>query len=95
MHGHGHAVMLSSHPADKYLPFVWSCFFYILLCNLLGAIPFLGSATGEINVTGALAVHGSLCHVYLWCSGDVGEGVLWEPDPETGVPGPGGALLAA
>jgi len=51
--GHGHAAL--AHPADKYLPFVWSCFFYVLLCNLLGAIPFLGSATAEINVTGALA----------------------------------------
>lgn len=45
-----------SHPADKYLPFVWSCFFYVLFCNLLGAVPWLGSATGDINVTGALAV---------------------------------------
>ncbi|GAB4143775.1 MAG: hypothetical protein Tsb009_15100 [Planctomycetaceae bacterium] len=43
------------HPADRYLPFVWSAFFYVLICNLLGAIPWLGSATGEINVTGALA----------------------------------------
>lgn len=45
-----------THPADRYLPFVWSCFFYVLFCNLLGAIPWLGSATAEINVTGALAV---------------------------------------
>ena len=45
-----------THPADVYLPFVWSCFFFILICNLLGAIPLLGSATGNINVTGALAL---------------------------------------
>ena len=44
------------HRADKYLPYVWSCFFYVLFCNLLGAIPWMGSATGEINVTGALAL---------------------------------------
>ena len=44
------------HPADQYVPFVWSMFFYILLCNLLGAFPWLGSPTGEINVTGALAL---------------------------------------
>lgn len=43
------------HPADKYLPFVWSCFFYILICNLLGAVPLLGSVTGDMNVTLALA----------------------------------------
>ena len=45
-----------SHPADVYLPFVWSCFFYVLFCNLLGAIPWMGSATAEINVTAAFAV---------------------------------------
>ncbi|MBI1347880.1 F0F1 ATP synthase subunit A [bacterium] len=44
------------HPEDKHLPFVWSCFFYILFCNLLGAVPMLGSATGNINVTGSLAL---------------------------------------
>lgn len=44
------------HPADKYAPFIWSCFFYVLICNLLGAVPWLGSATGAIAVTGALAI---------------------------------------
>ena len=48
--GHG------GHFADQFLPFIWSCFFYILFCNLLGAIPFLGSATGNINVTAVLAL---------------------------------------
>ncbi len=53
----GHSqIVRGGHPADKYLPFVWSCFFYILFCNLLGAIPWLGAATGNINVTGALAL---------------------------------------
>jgi F-type H+-transporting ATPase subunit a len=55
-HGHAPAEPAYAHPADQYLPFIWSCFFYVLICNLLGAIPWLGSATGEINVTGALAV---------------------------------------
>jgi len=54
-HGDDHAHDLSSHPADKYLPYVWTWFFYVLTCNLLGAFPWLGSPTGEINVTGALA----------------------------------------
>ena len=59
-HGHGpshdHAKLEMGHPADKYVPFVWTCFFYVLWCNLLGAFPWVGSATGEINVTAALAV---------------------------------------
>jgi len=49
-HAHG------GHPADRYTPFVWSCFFYVLFCNLLGAFPWLGSATGSISVTLALAI---------------------------------------
>jgi F-type H+-transporting ATPase subunit a len=52
---HGAAHDVAAHPADKYLPYVWTCFFYVLICNLLGAFPWLGSPTGEINVTGALA----------------------------------------
>jgi len=55
-HPHSNSNPGAAHPADKYLPFVWSCFFYILICNLLGAVPFLGSATGSIAVTGALAL---------------------------------------
>ncbi len=54
-HGAHHSAA-AGHPADRYLPFIWSCFFYILFCNLLGAVPSLGSATGDINVTGALAL---------------------------------------
>ena len=54
-HEPAHALADSAyvHPADRYLPFVWTAFFYVLVCNLLGAFPWLGSPTGEINVTGA------------------------------------------
>ncbi len=45
----------TAHPADKYLPFIWSTFFFILICNLLGAIPWMGSPTGNIWVTGVFA----------------------------------------
>lgn len=58
-HGAGAVPSLAdtgSHRADQYLPFVWSCFFYVLFCNLLGAIPMMGSATAEISVTVALAL---------------------------------------
>ena len=46
----------AGHPADKFLPLIWSLFIYILFCNLLGAIPWLGTPTGNINVTAVLAV---------------------------------------
>jgi F-type H+-transporting ATPase subunit a len=64
-HGHAHAAIpMGAHPADRYLPFIWTCFFYILFCNLLGAIPWLGSPTGNLNVTGTLAVS-ALCCVFV------------------------------
>src|SRR5262245_49361031 len=42
--------------ADRYVPFLWTVFLFILVCNLLGMIPFLGSPTADIRVTGALAL---------------------------------------
>jgi F-type H+-transporting ATPase subunit a len=42
--------------ADKYVPFLWTIFLFVLFCNLLGMIPFMGSPTASIWVTGALAL---------------------------------------
>jgi F-type H+-transporting ATPase subunit a len=42
--------------ADRYVPFLWTIFLFILFNNLLGMVPFLGSATASIYVTGALAL---------------------------------------
>lgn len=67
LHEHNHGLgTTGTHPADKYVPFVWSCFFYVLFCNLLGALPWLGSATGHIAVTGALA---TVVFLYVVVSG--------------------------
>ncbi|HVT89006.1 MAG TPA: F0F1 ATP synthase subunit A [Tepidisphaeraceae bacterium] len=55
---------------DRFLPFLWTLFFFILFCNLLGQIPFGefitlatgqpshwgGTATGTPTTTGALAI---------------------------------------
>ena len=46
---------LGEHEADKYVPFLWTMFVFILFCNLLGMFPFLGSPTANIYVTGGLA----------------------------------------
>ncbi len=42
--------------ADRFLPFLLTTFFFILVLNLLGMIPMFGSATGAISVTAVLAV---------------------------------------
>jgi F0F1-type ATP synthase membrane subunit a len=55
---------------DRFVPFLWTLFFFILFCNLLGQIPigeFItlitgnpshlgGTATGTLTTTGALAI---------------------------------------
>jgi F-type H+-transporting ATPase subunit a len=55
---------LAQH-TDRFIKYIWTVFFFILFCNLLGLLPFNaltggrlhvgGTATGNIFVTGALA----------------------------------------
>ncbi len=47
---------IGKHEADKFLPFLWTIFFFVLTCNLLGMVPWLGSPTGALATTGALAL---------------------------------------
>lgn len=47
---------IGGHGADHYLPYLWTIFFFVLFNNLLGMIPGLASATGNINVTAMLAL---------------------------------------
>lgn len=47
---------IGKHDADKYLPLLWTMFFFVLGCNLLGMIPFAGSPTGSLAMTGAMAL---------------------------------------
>ncbi len=76
------------HEGDKYLPIVWTFFFYILFCNLLGLIPGAASATGNINVTVGLALCSALIYhgIGIWHHGPlrylknnllVGPPLLW------------------
>lgn len=44
------------HKYPKFLPYLLSAFFFILVANMLGLVPFAGSATSNIAVTGVLAV---------------------------------------
>lgn len=44
------------HGADAYTPYILTLFFFILTMNLMGLVPWGGSATGNLSVTAALAV---------------------------------------
>ena len=47
---------IGGHGADAFLPYLWTVFFFILFNNVLGLIPGMASATGNINVTAVLAI---------------------------------------
>ena len=40
----------------KYMPYLLTTFFYILVMNMMGLIPFGASSTGNVNVTAGLAI---------------------------------------
>src|SRR5690349_16447744 len=42
--------------ADEYLPYFLTLFFFIMVCGLLGLVPWGSTATGNISVTGSLAL---------------------------------------
>jgi len=100
-HGHDHrehshqalnpadfGVSRVGHPADKYVPFVLSIFFFILFCNLLGAVPWLGSPTGHLAVTGMLALTVFL-RVVIAGSAELGAVGFWKAlAPKMDLPGP-------
>jgi F-type H+-transporting ATPase subunit a len=46
------------HKYERFMPFLLTVFFFILICNLLGLIPFIGgfNITGNIAVTAILAI---------------------------------------
>jgi F-type H+-transporting ATPase subunit a len=51
--------------ADRFVPLLWTMFLFVLTCNLLGILPYMGSPTASLAVTGVLAlcsfvlIHGS------------------------------------
>ena len=40
---------IGGHDADRFLPLLWTMFFFILGCNLMGMVPWAGSPTGDVR----------------------------------------------
>ncbi len=80
VHGHGHATAAVAteyrHPADKFLPLLWTLFFFVLFNNLMGLIPGGASPTGNVNVTATLAVM-TLASVIIAGSQKLGVTGFW------------------
>lgn len=47
---------IGEHDADKFVPYLWTVFIFVLFNNLFGTIPWMGSPTSDLSVTGALAL---------------------------------------
>ncbi|MCH7752336.1 MAG: F0F1 ATP synthase subunit A, partial [Planctomycetes bacterium] len=37
---------IGRHDGDRFVPFLWTMFLFVLGCNLMGMIPWMGSPTG-------------------------------------------------
>lgn len=63
---------------DRYLPYLLTVFFFILICNLLGLMPFGATATANITVTTVLAL---FTFVLTQAAGtkDYWMHILWPP----------------
>ncbi len=47
---------IGDHDAEKFVPYLLTAFFFVLLCNLVGMVPGLGTVTSAIEVTAVLAL---------------------------------------
>lgn len=44
------------HGGERFAPYILTLFFFILYCNLFGLVPWGSTATGDLAVTGGLAI---------------------------------------
>ncbi|MCZ6691340.1 MAG: F0F1 ATP synthase subunit A [Planctomycetota bacterium] len=59
--------------SDRFLPVIWTFFFFILFCNLLGLIPTAAAATGNISVTATLA---GMAFIFYHAMGIQNQGLI-------------------
>jgi F-type H+-transporting ATPase subunit a len=62
------------HYVKKAMPWFGTVFFFVLFCNLLGLIPGMSTATGNLAVTGGLAI---FTFVGMVGVGMVKQGPMW------------------
>jgi F-type H+-transporting ATPase subunit a len=89
------AIANIGHGGEKFAPYILTLFFFILYCNILGLLPWGATATGNLAVTGALAL---TAFVTIEVSGFIALGpkgylktIVFVPEGMTGI----GAVLMA
>ncbi len=63
---------------NQYLPYLLTVFFFILVCNLIGLVPFGATATANITVTAVLAVFTFVVTQFAGTK-DYWMHILWPP----------------
>jgi F-type H+-transporting ATPase subunit a len=78
---------IGEHDADRYVPYLCSVFFFVLVCGLVGVFPFTSTATSNIAVTASLAI---CTFVLTQIAGMRAQGVVgyWTHLVPAGVPWP-------
>lgn len=79
--------------ADRFVPFLWTMFMFVLGCNLIGMVPWMGSPTGSLAVTGALALITFVVVIGTGMSRMGVIGFLKAQVPHMDLPGPIAVLL--
>lgn len=70
--------------ADKFVPYLLTAFFFILILNFLGLLPFGATATANIAVTAVLALF-TFFATNLFASKDYWKHIFWPPGVPTFV----------
>lgn len=79
---------IGKHDADKFVPLLWTIFLFVLGCNLLGMIPWVGAPTGSFSVTIGLAL---VTFATVLVAGSIRFGIVgfWKNQvPSMGLPLP-------
>ncbi len=77
---------MGEHDADKYMPFFWTLFMFILGCNLMGMLPWVGAPTSSFATNAALAFIVLAIGVYQGVKAFGVGGYLKNLAPSLGLP---------
>ncbi len=77
---------MGEHDADKFMPLLWTFFVFILGCNMMGMLPWVGSPTAAFGTTIALAGIVFVLGVFMGVKTFGPVGFLKNICPELGLP---------
>jgi F-type H+-transporting ATPase subunit a len=84
---------IGHHDADRFVPLLWTIFMFVLSCNLLGMLPWVGAPTASFSVTLAMAM---VTFATVLVAGSIRFGVVgfWKNQvPSMGLPMPLAVLI--